>query len=105
MSDTRHLDLDERIFAREHYATILATPPHFNCGILAGKLILRSSLVSSPVLVKMSLLDIGPIAFGGNEAIISYLRSHGVLARSCDCVRYFYLGVIVFMNHTLYTLH
>ena len=36
----------------------------------------------------MSVMDIGPVAFGGMEKMISFLRSQHVLARSCDCNRY-----------------
>ena len=35
----------------------------------------------------MSLLEIGPVIFGGNTGIITYLRIRGLLARSCTCTR------------------
>ena len=36
----------------------------------------------------MSLLQLGPVLFGGTGGIISYLRGHGLLAVTKDCTRY-----------------
>ena len=33
----------------------------------------------------MSLLELGPIIFGGTEKIIQYLRRHALLARQSNC--------------------
>ena len=33
----------------------------------------------------MSLLDIGPVIFGGTEGIISWMQSKRLLAQSKDC--------------------
>ena len=40
------------------------------------------------ILRDMSLLDVGEVAFGGIDGIITFLHSQRVLARSCDCSRY-----------------
>ena len=40
------------------------------------------------LLVTMSLLELGPVIFGGTEAIISYFRAHRLLATSCICTRF-----------------
>ena len=37
----------------------------------------------------MSLLEIGPVMFGGTEKIIEYLRQHRILAGSNNCARLF----------------
>ena len=34
----------------------------------------------------MALLHLGPVIFGGNAKIITYLRSHGLLSSSKSCV-------------------
>ena len=34
---------------------------------------------------EMSLLDLGPVAFGGTPAIITFLQSKNVLARQKEC--------------------
>ena len=36
----------------------------------------------------MSLLDLGPVIFGGNEKIIAFLRQNRLLARIQTCTRY-----------------
>ena len=41
------------------------------------------------LLTNMSLLEIGPVMFGGTEKIIEYLRQHGVLAGSNNCARFY----------------
>ena len=40
-------------------------------------------------LADMSLLEIGPVMFGGAEKIIDYFHQHEVLARSSNCARLF----------------
>ena len=35
----------------------------------------------------MSLLELGPVIFGGTEGIITFMRNHGLLAQSKTCVR------------------
>ena len=51
-----------------------------NSVLLAGKR-KHSSLT-------MSLLDLGPVIFGGNEKIIAFLRQNRLLARIQTCTRY-----------------
>ena len=36
----------------------------------------------------MSLLELGPVIFGGNKGIIDFLRQHHLLASQCNCARY-----------------
>ena len=33
----------------------------------------------------MSLLELGPVIFEGNEGIIDFLRQHHLLASQCNC--------------------
>ena len=40
------------------------------------------------LIVTMSLLELGAINFGGNDNIIAYFRSKGLLASSKTCARY-----------------
>ena len=35
----------------------------------------------------MSLLELEPVIFGGTEGIITFMRSHGLLAHSKNCIR------------------
>ena len=35
----------------------------------------------------MSLLQLGPVLFGGTDGIITYLQNHALLARSQNCIR------------------
>ena len=35
----------------------------------------------------MSLLELEPVIFGGTEGIITFMRSHGLLAHSINCIR------------------
>ena len=37
----------------------------------------------------MSLLELGPTIFGGNDKIFAYFRAKGLLARSKLCARYY----------------
>ena len=36
---------------------------------------------------EMSMLEIGPVVFGGNEKIIDYLRQKHLLSRIRNCAR------------------
>ena len=36
----------------------------------------------------MSLIELGPVIFGGNEKIIDFLQQQNLLARRCNCTRY-----------------
>lgn len=40
----------------------------------------------------MSLLDVGVVAFGGVDKIVSFLHSQRVQVRSCNCYRYIRLA-------------
>ena len=37
---------------------------------------------------EMSLMQVGPIIFGSTDAIITFLRRHGLLAATKTCTRY-----------------
>ena len=37
--------------------------------------------------VRMSLLELGPVIFGGTDAIISFLRTNGLLSTRQNCIR------------------
>ena len=45
-------------------------------------------------IVTMSLLELGAIIFGGNDKIIAYFRSKGLLTSSKTCARYNTLCII-----------
>ena len=42
----------------------------------------------------MSLLQLGPVLFGGTPGIIQYFRRHGLLATRMDCSRYVILATM-----------
>ena len=37
----------------------------------------------------MSMLELGPTTYGGNDKIIAYFKAKGLLAQSKLCVRYY----------------
>ena len=43
--------------------------------------------IGGEIAFKMSILELGPILFGGNEGIIDFFRQHHLLASRCYCAR------------------
>ena len=66
------------IFAYEH----ILTHAHY-----VGGLFERYGQFCKQYFCTMSLLQLGPVMFGGVDGIIAYMRANGLLARSLDCQR------------------